>query len=83
MNLLKSSFSNKAAENVMCKHLISIGHDGYVYDCDFNQMLKIPLSNKRVHISQLTIKSLEHLKIATLTIAMDALLEQAVVVEDL
>ena len=65
MNLLKSSFSNKAAENVMCKHLISIGYDGYVYDCDFNQMLELPLSNKKVHISQLALKSLKHLKIAS------------------
>ena len=65
MNLLKSSFSKKAAENVMCKHLISIGHDGYVYDCDFNQMLELPLSNKKVHISQLALNSLKHLKIAS------------------
>ena len=47
MLLLKGAFSKKALENVMCKSLISIDYNGYVYDCDFNQMLNIPLSNKR------------------------------------
>ena len=47
MSLLKKSFSSKALENVMCKTLISVDYLGYVYDCDFNQMLNIGLSDNR------------------------------------
>ena len=36
----------------MCKSLISIDYRGYVYDCDFNQMLGLNINgNKRLHIS--------------------------------
>ena len=65
MTLLKNSFSEKAINNVMCKKLISIGYDGYIYDCDFNQMLNIPLSNKKLHISELTKSYLNQKVIAT------------------
>jgi radical SAM protein with 4Fe4S-binding SPASM domain len=38
----------------MCKSLISIDYRGYVYDCDFNQMLKLNINgNKLLHISNL------------------------------
>jgi radical SAM/Cys-rich protein len=36
---LKGSFNPAAAENVMCRSQVSIGYDGTLYDCDFNQML--------------------------------------------
>jgi len=39
MNLLINSFNPDAAINVMCKETLSIGWDGTIYDCDFNQML--------------------------------------------
>ena len=39
----------------MCKSLISIDYEGYIYDCDFNQMLRINLSdNIKKHISMLS-----------------------------
>lgn len=44
MQLLIDSFNVQAAQEVMCKHLISISWDGKLYDCDFNQMLEIPLN---------------------------------------
>lgn len=44
MQLLVDNFNPIAADNVMCKELISIGWDGKIYDCDFNQMLEIPLN---------------------------------------
>jgi len=44
MQLLVDNFNPVAADNVMCKELVSIGWDGYIYDCDFNQMLDIPLN---------------------------------------
>jgi radical SAM/Cys-rich protein len=44
MELLVSSFNTEAALGVMCRSLVSVGWDGQVYDCDFNQMLEIPLA---------------------------------------
>lgn len=46
MTLLVNNFNVSAAENVMCRSLISIGWDGTIYDCDFNQMLEIPVGRK-------------------------------------
>lgn len=47
MTLLVNNFNPKAASSVMCKTLISIGWDGQIYDCDFNQMLEIPVEYKK------------------------------------
>lgn len=41
MEKLLASFNPAAAEGVMCRTLISVGHDGRIYDCDFNQMLDL------------------------------------------
>ncbi len=65
MTLLKSSFSEKAKENVMCKELISIDYNGNVFDCDFNQMLKMNLSGKETHITKMTKKYLHNREIST------------------
>jgi radical SAM/Cys-rich protein len=40
MNKLINAFNPTAAEGVMCRSLISVGYDGTLYDCDFNQMLQ-------------------------------------------
>ena len=37
--LLEQNFNPRAAQQVMCKSLISVSWDGKLYDCDFNQML--------------------------------------------
>jgi radical SAM/Cys-rich protein len=42
MEKLVAAFNPAAAEGVMCRNLISVGHDGRIYDCDFNQMLELP-----------------------------------------
>ncbi|MBC7539563.1 MAG: arsenosugar biosynthesis radical SAM protein ArsS [Bacteriovorax sp.] len=47
MDLLVNNFNPHAANSVMCKSLISIGWDGLIYDCDFNQMLEIPVDSKK------------------------------------
>ncbi len=47
MQLLFENFNPVAAEQVMCKSMLSIGWDGTLYDCDFNQMLEIPVGGKR------------------------------------
>ncbi|CAM2011255.1 arsenosugar biosynthesis radical SAM (seleno)protein ArsS [Acanthopleuribacter pedis] len=50
MELLVANFNPAAVDGVMCRNLISIGWDGAVYDCDFNQMLEIPASGKATTI---------------------------------
>jgi len=47
MGLLAERFNPSAAEGVMCRDLVSIGWDGTIYDCDFNQMLELPASGRR------------------------------------
>lgn len=53
MNLLKNAYSDDNLGNVMCKELISIDYRGFVYDCDFNQMLGIPLGGRQRHLKDL------------------------------
>ena len=47
MEKLMASFNPAAAEEVMCRSLISVDYDGRVYDCDFNQMLTLQANGKR------------------------------------
>ncbi len=42
MELLVASFNPRAADGVMCRSYLSVGWDGTLYDCDFNQMLELP-----------------------------------------
>jgi len=44
MKLLRSAHSDANLESVMCRSLVSIDWQGYLYDCDFNQMLGLPLA---------------------------------------
>jgi radical SAM/Cys-rich protein len=56
MQLLHDAHSDANLKTVMCRNLISIDWQGYVYDCDFNQMLNLPLqinTEKRQHISEI------------------------------
>lgn len=48
MQLLLESFNAGAAEAVMCRGTVSVGWDGRVYDCDFNQQLELGLRSARV-----------------------------------
>ena len=43
MDLLVTSFNPSAVPGVMCRSLVSVGWNGVLYDCDFNQMLELPL----------------------------------------
>lgn len=43
MQLLKDSYRAENLDGVMCRDLISVDYQGYVYDCDFNQMLGLEL----------------------------------------
>ena len=64
MDLLHRSHRDENLEAVMCRSLISVDWQGFVYDCDFNQMLDLPLGGKRTHLSELLKRELEHSAIA-------------------
>ncbi|MDX1433438.1 MAG: arsenosugar biosynthesis radical SAM protein ArsS [Gammaproteobacteria bacterium] len=54
--LLRDAHRDDNLAGVMCKSLLSIDWQGYVYDCDFNQMLGLPMrinGRTRVHLSEL------------------------------
>ena len=50
MYALVEAFNPKAVDNVMCKNTLSVGWDGNLYDCDFNQMLNLKLKEPVAHI---------------------------------
>lgn len=53
MKRLITAFNPAAAEGVMCRDTVSIGWDGTMYDCDFNQMLEMPVEESAPqHISE-------------------------------
>jgi radical SAM/Cys-rich protein len=52
MDKLISAFNPASVQNLMCRNTLSVGWDGYLYDCDFNQMLDLKLSaSGNQHIS--------------------------------
>jgi radical SAM/Cys-rich protein len=56
LDLLQHAHLDANLEQVMCRNLISVDWQGYVYDCDFNQMLDLPLAHgtrARTHLSDL------------------------------
>ena len=52
MYSLVEAFNASTLQNVMCTNTLSVGWDGYLYDCDFNQMLKLKVASKLKHISE-------------------------------
>jgi len=55
MALLRHSHDPRNLDAVMCRRLVSIDWRGFVYDCDFNQMLDLPLlvTDRRLHLRDL------------------------------
>ncbi|PWT73524.1 MAG: radical SAM protein [Bacteroidetes bacterium] len=58
MEKLVNAYNPAAATKVMCRNTISVGWDGHLYDCDFNQMLDLKVSCSSKHISQFNTKIL-------------------------
>ena len=61
MELLERSFNPATLDQVMCRNLVSVGWDGLIYDCDFNQMLNLPIRDpdgNTFHIASLSIDQL-------------------------
>ena len=62
MQLLKQAHQDANLASVMCRTLISLDWQGYVYDCDFNQMLGLSMPTARqgrIHISELAAHDIE------------------------
>jgi len=64
MELLQTSHREENLEAVMCRSLVSVDWQGYVYDCDFNQMLGLPLGGKRTRLRELLDRELADTAIA-------------------
>ena len=52
MHSLVEAFNPMAVENVMCTNTISVSWEGYLFDCDFNQMLDLKVDASTTHISE-------------------------------
>ncbi len=62
MNLLRSAHSDANLDSVMCRSLVSVDYRGYLYDCDFNQMLGLPLrvaGKARAHLADVMARALD------------------------
>jgi radical SAM/Cys-rich protein len=65
MEKLSGAFNPCTLDGIMCRHLISIGWDGRLYDCDFNQMIGLGLMDEYPHdIRDFDISSLSSREIA-------------------
>jgi radical SAM/Cys-rich protein len=55
LDKLRSGFTEKNLSKVMCRSLLSVSWDGHVFDCDFNQMLDLPVGGgeRAIHLSEL------------------------------
>jgi len=67
MTLLKDSMNLANLDGLMCKNQLSIDWQGYVYDCDFNQMLKLHLTHPE-RGDHLHIRDLKQINLAELDI---------------
>ena len=65
MQLLVENFNPATVPGLMCRHLISVDWLGLVYDCDFNQMLDLPLGGRRRYLWDIDVAALTDASIAT------------------
>ncbi|MGB0133458.1 arsenosugar biosynthesis radical SAM (seleno)protein ArsS [Dokdonella sp.] len=49
MATLRDAHQDSNLDSVMCRSTLSVGYDGNLFDCDFNQMLKLPLAGRKVN----------------------------------
>ena len=59
METLIDAFNPAAAAGVMCRNTLSVGWDGALYDCDFNQMLDLPIDHPQHHVADWTAAGVE------------------------
>jgi radical SAM/Cys-rich protein len=66
MSKLVAAYNPAAAAAVMCRNTLSVGWDGTLYDCDFNQMLELPVaSSAPQHIDDFSLARLAGRQITT------------------
>lgn len=65
MYQLVEAYNPAAVKNVMCRNTLSVSWDGFLYDCDFNQMLELKVASQAQHISQYNEELLSKRKIIT------------------
>jgi radical SAM/Cys-rich protein len=53
MTKLSSSFNACAVEGLMCRSLVSVSWEGYLYDCDFNLARGLPMGGLKIHVSKM------------------------------
>ena len=54
INKLVSGFNPCAVEGLMCRSLVSVSWDGFIYDCDFNLARGVPLGGQKIHITEMS-----------------------------
>ena len=62
MRTLRDAYRDENLESVMCRSMISVDWQGFVYDCDFNQMLGLDLQlqgRRRIHLQDLIHRNLD------------------------
>ena len=59
MQLLRDNYEPSNLDTVMCRSLLSVDWQGFIYDCDFNQMLNLPVDSpdRRLHVADLLAES--------------------------
>ncbi len=65
MQKLTSAFNPGAVAGLMCRNTISIAWDGSMYDCDFNQMLELPVASPVANVRQFDFVRLQQRKVVT------------------
>ena len=65
MTSLVNAFNPATIDELMCTHTISVDWEGYLYDCDFNQMLGLKLQSESNHISDFNIAAINKREIIT------------------
>ncbi len=54
MAKLSGSFNAATITNLMCRSLISVSWDGYLFDCDFNQAANLPFNSRATHVTEIS-----------------------------
>lgn len=65
MEQLMAAFNPASVAGLMCKNTLSVGWDGFLYDCDFNQMLELKSNVSKPHIAELNLDELTGRAIVT------------------
>src|SRR5690554_1107848 len=65
MYALVEAYNPETVKNLMCTNTISVSWNGFLYDCDFNQMLELPVNSNLKHISEYNEETLQNRNIIT------------------